>query len=129
MSEDEIKKIDKNMLLWFYRLILKIPGAKFLETSASGIFWFIIMPILLTVEFFLSMLLLVFFPPPINIVLISMIPVAVLLVFARIDLERLINLWNSTVGESNQKWDIEKTMQEYIALILKKEKKTSASGK
>jgi len=122
MNKDELK-IDRDKLPWFYRLILKIPGADFLESSSSGIFWSIIVPIFLTLEFFLSIFLLVFFPFPINIILTSTIPVAVLLIFIRINLERFINWWDLTFGESGVKWDVEKTMQEYLALLKKRGKK------
>jgi len=123
MNEDELKEIEKSKLPWFYRLILKIPGANFLENTSSGVFWGIVVPILLILEFFLSMFLLLLFPFPINIVLTATIPVGVLLIFMRITLERFINLWNITIGNSDQEWNIEKTMQEYIALLKKKEKK------
>jgi hypothetical protein len=45
MSEEKLKKIDKNKLPFFYRLILKVPGANLIGSSSSGIFWAIIVPI------------------------------------------------------------------------------------
>jgi len=123
MSEDELKEINKEKLPWFYRLILKIPGANFLEKTASGVFWAIVVPILLVSEFFLSMFLLLFFPFPTNIILTAMIPAVVLLIFIRISLERFINFWNLIISKSDLKWEIEKIMQEYIALLKKKEKR------
>jgi hypothetical protein len=60
MNESKLKKIDKNKLPFIYRLILKVPGANFLE-SGSGIFWAVIVPIFLILEFFLSLILLLFF--------------------------------------------------------------------
>jgi len=123
MNERKLKKIDRNKLPLFYRLILKIPGVDFLESSASGVFWGIVVPIFLGLEFFLNLFLLLFFPFPINIVLTSIIPVAVLIIFIRISLERFINWWNLTVGGRSREWNVEETMQEYLALLKKKEKK------
>jgi hypothetical protein len=121
MSEEKLKKIDKNKLPFFYRLILKVPGANLIGSSSSGIFWAIIVPIFLVLEFFLNLFLLLYFPFPINIVLTSIIPVAILIVFVRISLERFINWWNLNVGESSFKWNVEETMQEYLAILNKKE--------
>jgi len=123
MDKSELKKVDRRKLPWFYRLILKVPGADFLEGSSSGIFWGIIVPIFLTLEFFFSIFLLLFFSFPINIILTATVPIAVLLIFIRISLERFINWWNLMLGESGFKWDVEKTMQEYLALLKEKEKK------
>jgi hypothetical protein len=123
MNERKLKKIDRNKLPLFYRLILKIPGVDFLESSASGVFWGIVVPIFLFLEFSLNLFLLLFFPFPINIVLTSIIPVAVLIIFIRISLERFINWWNLTVGERSREWNVEEIMQEYLALLKKKEKK------
>jgi len=123
MNEDELKEIDKGKLPWFYRLVLKIPGVNFLENTSSGVFWGIVVPILLVLEFFLSMCLLLLFPFPTNIILTAMIPVGVLLIFTRMTLERFINLWNLTVRKSNSEWNVEKTMQEYIALLKKRKKR------
>jgi hypothetical protein len=122
MSEEK-KKIDKSKLPFFYRLILKVPGANFLESSSSGIFWGIIVPIFLVLEFFLSIFLLLYFPFPINIVFTSIIPVAILIIFVRISLERFINWWNLNVGEGSFKWNVEETIQEYLAMLKRKEKK------
>ncbi|MEM3696752.1 MAG: hypothetical protein QXQ94_04510 [Candidatus Bathyarchaeia archaeon] len=123
MGEEKLKNIEKSKLPFFYRLILKVPGANFLENVSSGIFWAIVVPIFLVLEFFLNLFLLLLFPFPTNIVLAGIIPVAVLIIFIRISLERFINWWNLNVGESSFKWDVEKTLQEYVALLKEKEKK------
>ena len=121
MSEEKLKKIDKSKLPFFYRLILKDPGANLIGNASSGIFWAIVVQIFLVLEFFLNLFLLLYFPFPINIVLTSIIPVAILIVFVRISLERFINWWNLNVGESSFKWNVEETMQEYLAILNKKE--------
>jgi hypothetical protein len=124
MSKEDLNEIDKSKLPFFYRLIMKVPGVDFLVSSSSGIFWAIIVPIFLIFEFFLNFMLLVLFPFPINILLASIIPGVILLIFVRISLERFINWWNLNVG-SNFKWDVEQSMQEYLTLLKKRERKNS----
>ena len=123
MREEKLKKINKSELPFFYRLILKIPGANYIESVSSGIFWAIVVPIFLVLEFFLNLFLLLLFPFPLNLVLTGIIPVAILIIFLRISLEIFINWWNLNVGESMFQWNIEKTLQEYVALLKEKEKR------
>lgn len=121
-NEEKFEKIDKSRLPLFYRLILKIPCADFLESCSSGVFWAVIVPIFLFLELFLNMYLLLFFPFPINIVLASMIPIIVFIVFLRISLERFIRWWNSEVAGTGFQWNIDKTVGEYLDLLKKKKK-------
>ncbi|MEM3759938.1 MAG: hypothetical protein QXZ02_02355 [Candidatus Bathyarchaeia archaeon] len=123
MGEEKLRKINKSELPFFYRLILKIHGANYIESVSSGIFWAIVVPIFLFLEFFLNLFLLLLFPFPINIALASIIPVAVLIIFIRISLERFINWWNLNVRESSFEWNIKETLQEYLAMLKEKEKK------
>ncbi len=122
MTEPKARPIDKNKLPWYYRLILKIPGSEFVESTSSGIFWGLIVPVFLVLEFALNITLLLFFPFPTNIALVIIIPAAILLVFLRVSMERFINWWNSTVDNSFE-WNIEKTMPEYLDLLKKREEK------
>jgi hypothetical protein len=122
MSEGKLKKIDRDKLPLFYRLVLKIPGTDSLE-NFGGILWSIIVPIFLVLEFFFDIFLLLFFPFPINVVLTPIIPVAVFIVFVRINLGRFINWWNAAVEESGFEWNVEKTVQEYLSLLEKKKEK------
>lgn len=122
MNESKFKKVDRDKLPWFYRLILKIPGTDFLESS-GGIFWGIIVPLFITLESFLSLFLLLFFPFPINVILTAIIPVAILIIFISISLERFLNWWDLTFGESRFEWNVEKTTQEYLNLLKKKVEK------
>ena len=124
MSESKVRRIDKDKLPWFYRLILKIPGADFLENVSSGIFWAIAVPIFLILEFFLGFFLLLYFPFPMNIGMTSIIPALILLMFLRISLERFVNWWNATVKDP-QEWNIDKTMPEYLELLKKRNEKNS----
>jgi hypothetical protein len=123
MSEQESKKIDRDKLPLVYRLILKVPGAEFLENCSSGVFWAIVMPVFLMIEFFLNMFILVYFRFPLNIILASIIPTTIFLIFVRISLQRFINWWNSEVASQGFKWNLEEKMQEYLAMLKKKEEK------
>lgn len=123
MAEDEPKEIREKDLPWFYRLILKIPGTEFLE-NAGGVFWAILMPVFLMMEFFLSIFLLVAFPFPINIVLVSIIPTITLALFVKISLKRFINWWNANFGESRFEWNVEKTLDEYISILERRKGKS-----
>jgi sensor histidine kinase YesM len=122
MTEPKVEPIDKNKLPWYYRLILKIPGSEFVESTSSGIFWGLIVPVFLVLEFALNITLLLFFPFPTNIALVIIIPAAILLVFLRVSMERFINWWNSIVDNSFE-WNIERTMPEYLDLLKKREEK------
>jgi hypothetical protein len=121
MSQTDAKEIDRNQLPLIYRLLLKIPGTNFFGNCSSGIFWAVVVPAFLFLEFFLTMILLLAFSFPINIVVAATIPTAVLLMFARISLERFINSWNLTIGEKS--WNIDRTMPEYLDLLKKKKEK------
>jgi hypothetical protein len=124
MGKGNVRKTLKNRLPWYYRLILKIPGADVLENISSGLFWAIVVPIFLLLEFFFTLFALVYFPFPINVCMASIIPVAILLVFIRISLERFINWWDATVNDSLE-WNIDKTMPEYMKLLKKKKEENN----
>ena len=123
MSDSGAQEVNRNKLPWFYRLILKIPGTDFVESS-GGIFWGVVVPVFVVLEFLLSLFLILSFPFPANIVLVGIIPTAVLMIFLRISLGRFLNWWNSTFGESRFEWNVEKTLEEYYALLERKKKKT-----
>jgi hypothetical protein len=118
MEETGPKKVKEENLPWFYRLILKIPGTSFLE-NAGGIFWAILVPIFLIAEFFLSMYLLLSFSFPANIILTSIIPVVTFALFMKITFKRYMNWLNTIYGESGFEWNVEKTLNDYLALLKK----------
>jgi hypothetical protein len=122
MNENKSKEFSMDKLPWFYKLILKIPGTNFLK-SVGGIFWGIMMPIFVSLDVYLMLFLLVFFPFPINVVLMATIPITILLIFIKIILERFINWWDSVFGKSRFEWNVEKAVQEYLSLLKKKEEK------
>ena len=123
MEKQELRQLNRDSLPWFYRLLLRIPMANMFEGASSGIFWAIIVPCFLVVEFFLSMFLLLYFVFPINIIIAGIVPATIFLIFVRISLERFINWWNASI-DTSFKWNVERMAQEYIdSLKPKKEEK------
>jgi len=115
-----LSKIDASKLPIPYRLVLKIPFITRIE-SASGIYWGLIVPILLFLNMMLSFYMLFAFPFPINIILVGISPLIVLVVFIRVSLERFITFWNYRVVRSHFTWDFDASMREYLTLLKKKE--------
>lgn len=118
--EEEFKEIKEEDLPCFYRLILKVPGAEFLE-NAGGVFWAILMPIFLAFEYFLNIYFLISFPFPANVVLILIVPTVTFVLFVKISLKRFITWWNANFGKSHFEWNIEKTINEYLNLLEENE--------
>lgn len=116
----ERRRIDRNKLPLFYRIILKIPGVSLVE-NASGAFWAICVPILIFLDTLANLWLLIYFHFPTNIILVAIVPALALLLFIRINFERFINFWNLNVKPSE--WNIKRAVQEYEDLTRKKEGK------
>ena len=120
MSKNQkLKRIEEKDLPIPYRFLIKIP-LKSLESS-SGIFWALVCPILLLLNFFFDFFILVYFPFPINIILALVVPAVVFILFVRVILERFINWWNNFVVSGYVKKDLEEVLDEYITLIGRNE--------
>lgn len=126
MSDNKVKRINMKELPWYYKLVLKIPRTDFLE-NAGGIFWGVITPTFLILEFFLSIFLMISFPFPINLVLTSIIPISTFMIFLKITLDRFINWWNAIFGNSGFVWNVDKTLQEYVNLLKKQEEEKNSN--
>lgn len=124
-QEKKLERIDKKNLPIFYKIIMKVPLPS-LDTSIaipSGIFWAIIFPIFLILEFFLNLYIIVTFNFPVNILLIGIFPLAFFVIFIRISVERFIKWWNSAVVGGYTPKDIRETLEEYIAMRRDRHKK------
>jgi hypothetical protein len=124
MEQEKLEKIDREKLPLFYRLLLKVPIPS-ISTSidiSSGIFWAVIFPIFLFLDFFLNIYFLVGFSFPINIFLVCVVPVAILVIFVRVTIDRFINWWNSAVVGGYTQRELKKVLQEYLALRENKDK-------
>jgi hypothetical protein len=125
MEQKKYEKIDRDKLPLYYRLLLKIPIPS-ISTSIeipSGIFWAIIFPIFLFLDFFLNIYFLLGFSFPINIFLVCVVPVAILVIFVRVTIDRFINWWNSAVVGGYTQPELKKVLLEYLALRENKDKK------
>jgi hypothetical protein len=124
MEQEKFEKIDIEKLPLFYRLLLKvpIPSISTLIDIPSGIFWAIIFPIFLFLDFFLNIYFLIGFSFPINIFLVCVVPVAILAIFVRVTIDRFINWWNSAVVGGYTQRELKKVLQEYLALRENKDK-------
>jgi hypothetical protein len=125
MEKEKFEKIDREKLPLFYRLLLKVPIPSISSTLidiSSGIFWAVIFPIFLFLDFFLNIYFLVGFSFPINIFLVCVVPVAILVIFVRVTIDRFINWWNSAVVGGYTQRELKKVLQEYLALRENKDK-------
>jgi hypothetical protein len=124
MEQEKFEKIDREKLPLFYRLLLKVPIPSINTTIdiSSGIFWAVIFPIFLFLDFFLNIYFLIGFSFPINIFLVCVVPVAILVIFVRVTIDRFINWWNSAVVGGYTQRELKKVLQEYLALRENKDK-------
>lgn len=125
MSEPEKEEKPKKLgLSVFYRLLLKLPklSLESLPQTFHGVFYSIILPIFVFLNFLLTLAFLVFFPFPINLVLTCVVPVMVFLYFAKSMVERFISWYQATFGKPME-WNVKKAADEYIALLEKQKSK------
>jgi hypothetical protein len=122
-QESKFKKIDRNNLPLFYRIILKMRVPKFINkiNVPSGIFWAILIPVGIFFSFFLNIYLLLELSFPINIVVVCILPLTMVLILVRATANRFIDWWNSAVVGGYVQREIRKVLDEYIALQHNKE--------
>jgi hypothetical protein len=129
-QEKKFQRIDREKLPLFYRFIMKIPIPA-ISTSIdipSGIFYAIIFPIFVFLDFFLNIYFLIGFSFPINIFLVCVVPVVILVIFVRVTADRFINWWNSCVVGGYAQRDVKEVLKEYLALRENKAKEETTSG-
>lgn len=129
-QEGKIQRIDRDKLPLLYRLILKIPIPA-ISTSVnipSGVFYAIILPIFIFLDFFLNIYFLIGFSFPVNIILLCVVPVVILVIFIRVTADRFINLWNSSVVGGFTQREIKEVLKEYLALREKNGKEKTTNG-
>lgn len=129
-KEKKLRKIDREKLPLFYRVILKIPipAISTVINMPSGIFYAIILPIFIFLDFFLNIYFLIGFSFPINIFLVCIVPVVILVIFVRLTADRFINWWNSGVVGSYVQRDVKEVLKEYLDLQENKAKAETTSG-
>lgn len=129
-QEKKLQRIDREKLPLFYRFILKIPipAISTVIDIPSGIFYAIILPIFVFLDFFLNIYFLIGFSFPINIFLVCVVPIVILVIFVRLTADRFINWWNSGVVGGYVQRDIKEVLKEYLDLQENKAKVEETSG-
>jgi hypothetical protein len=122
-----LKKLDVKRLPFIYRIILKIPVPSLdaLPSTFQGIFWAIIVPVLLVLIFLFTMFSLTYFIFPLNVILSALAPIIVFLLFLRIIVERFIKQWNAMIEGQKLEWNVAKQIEEYLELLKKQKEKKS----
>jgi hypothetical protein len=120
---------EKDELPWFYRFLLKIPFVRAATVFGEyeGVYWAIVLPLLMVMEFVVSFFLLLCLPFPVNIIATGIIPAFTLVIFIRVQLERFLNLV-STMTQTVRKWDVAEAIDDYVRLleVQKRERKRKA---
>jgi hypothetical protein len=115
---------EKDKLPWFYRFLLKIPFVRAATVFGEyeGLYWALVLPLLLLMEFLLSFYLLLCFPFPVNIIATGVIPTLTLIIFIRVQLERFLSLV-STMTQTVRKWDVAEVVEDYVRLLEAQKRK------
>lgn len=91
---------DRKDLPLLYRFLLRVPKLSLenFQMESEGIFWAVIVPIMLTGDVFLNLVLLVFLPFPFNYLSVTFITLIVAILVLRIHLERFLNTRKAILG-------------------------------
>lgn len=121
---------DRKDLPLLYRFLLRVPKLSLenFQMESEGIFWAVIVPIMLIGDVFLNLVLLVFLPFPFNYLSVTFITLIVAILVLRIHLERFLNTRKAILGEGYFHWDLDKALQEYL-LVLQKRKNSNGVEK
>jgi len=108
----------------FYRIILRLPKLSLenLPAVMQGLFWVIILPIILIAECYLNFILLLTFPFPINLIVVAGVVLVFFVAVLRIMIERALNVLKMFLYPSRIDKDCEQLVQEYVSLLRKKKK-------
>jgi hypothetical protein len=128
MAETEKEEENRPVLKLsiFDKWLLKLPKLS-LESFPDyfhGIFFSIVIPVFMILEFFFTIVLLVYVPFPTNLLLALVIPAFIFLYFGKTMVERFVNWYNATFGKPME-WNVDKTAKEYFELLEKQKSKKS----
>jgi len=132
LSPEELERIPLRYR-WLLKLFLKFPNPSFPYFVLrrlpwiDGIFWALVVPVLLTLYFFFGIWLVGYLSLyvlfPFNVILGLSIPGLILIIFLRVQIERSITAWRS-FRSSTLDWDIPKAVDEYYRLAKKKRRQS-----
>jgi hypothetical protein len=128
MSLEKLE-ISRSDLPLAYRLLLKVPvfSIDSLPAVFRGLFWAVVIPTFIATDRLLTFYFAGCFPLPVNLILASIVLIAILIAAARVSLERAINFRNSIAGDRTQKWDVTESIKEYRAMLSEKTKRKNAA--
>jgi hypothetical protein len=126
LKKPEIRRSDLPLP---YRLLLKVPvfSIDSLPAVFQGLFWAVVIPTFIATDRLLTFYFAGCFPFPVNLILASTVPIAILIAAARVSLERAINFRNSIADDRTQKWDVTESIKEYKAMLSEKTKRKNAA--
>lgn len=112
-----------------YRLILKIPRINLdnLSVEVSGLFWVLILPLFMTGEFLINLLLLTCVSFPFNYASVIIFNFTITLFIIRILVERTLNSEKALLAEGHFEWKVEETFNSYLKLLKRKDEEKSKS--
>jgi hypothetical protein len=131
LSHEELEKIPRRYR-WLLKLLLKLPSPSFPDfvtkklPGIEGIYWAVIVPILMIAYFYLSFWSVSFFSEhlafPFNILPLLSVPAILLVILVRTQLERAIVLLRSLKG-SNKDWNVSRVAAEFEELLRRQRAK------
>jgi len=131
LTREELEQIPLRYR-WLLKLFLRLPTPSIPFAvlkrlpEIEGVFWTIIVPILLTLYFFFNVWLITFtarfFGFPLNIIVSFLIPGVAYVFFIRIYVKRAI-LWWRNVHERPREWEVPKRVEELIELFKKQQRR------
>jgi hypothetical protein len=133
LSKDELQQIPP-YYRWLIKLFLKLPNPSLPYSvlkhfpEFEGIFWALIAPIFLVVYFFFNLWLFLYLSSnygfPLNIFLSVLPPIAVFILFLRIQLDRAIHRWKS-ISKRHETRQVTESLKELAELLEKQQKEKS----
>ena len=131
LNRDEFERIPAR-----YRLLVKIllklpnPSLPFFIVKHfpefEGIFWALVVPLSLSVFFWVAIWLISFlsfhFSFPLNVIIGFLMPAIPFVFFLRIQLERTV-LWWKSIHEQPRDWQTSKRVEEFIELLNRQQKR------
>ncbi len=117
MPKDDTKA-DLSLPL-FYRVVLKFPKLSVESFSAErqGLFWAVGLPVFVICYVFLNILLLIFLSFPYNYVIVLALGILYAMFIIRILVERELSSKRAIVRSAYFRWQIDKSLQDYLHLI------------
>jgi hypothetical protein len=108
----------KDRPLWL-KIILKVPKLSLegFSDRLQGLFWAVILPMLLMLFFCTSVYVVACFSFPFNMVLLASLYIVVGALILRILIERALTSEEAILHEVDFRWDVERSFKEYLDVL------------